>query len=170
MTWFCPGNPSWFCPANLIPIPIWTECCAINGQPNWHGRHVTSLHSLSVSPRTAHPSTIGPCTLAHSTYPPLPQTQKAQCDHGNPLNDHAIVRNSPHRRAMAFKPFSISPPRRYASTDASTAPVPLPFPRPAPTTVTDARIHDFDLSWPHPIRGEAISPLIPTKPLPLAFE
>jgi hypothetical protein len=54
--------------------------------------------------------------------------------------------------------------------NASAAPVPLPFARPEPTTITDAGIHDFDHSRPHSIRGEAISPPIRTKPLPLAFE
>jgi hypothetical protein len=41
---------------------------------------------------------------------PLPQSQEARCHHGDPPNDHALVHNSPHNRAMALKPLSISPP------------------------------------------------------------
>jgi hypothetical protein len=58
-------------------------------------------------------------TLALST--PLPQTQIARCDHGDPPNDHAIVHISPHCRAMASKPFLISPPRRFAPTNACSS-------------------------------------------------
>jgi hypothetical protein len=90
-------------------------------------------------------------TLAHSAlHPPLP--------------------TPPHSRTMASKPFLISPKCRYAPTNASEAPVPFPFPRPEPTTITDTCIHYFHLSRPLPICGEAISPPICIKPLPITFE
>jgi hypothetical protein len=125
-------------------------------------------------PRTAHPSIIGPRTthshtLALSTTT-TPTNTKTRCDHGDPPNDHAIVHNSPHSRAIAFKPFLISPPRRFAPSDALAAPVPLSLPRPELTTITTTRIHDFDNLQPRRIRGETISPPICIKTLPLAFE
>jgi hypothetical protein len=85
-------------------------------------------------------------------------------------NDHAIVHNSPHSRAMASKPFLISPLRRYAPMNALEDSVPLSFQRPQPSSITNSRIHDFDNSRPRRICGEAISPPICIKPLPLAFE
>jgi hypothetical protein len=62
-----PGNPSWFCPANLILIPIWTECCAINGHAKLSraSRDVTSSlsgvrPSPSTSRHTTHARTLSP--------------------------------------------------------------------------------------------------------------
>ena len=132
-----------------------------NGLSVSYTAHAPPIHQLS-----AHALR----TLTLSRSPPLPQTQIARCDHGDPPNDHAIVHNSAHRQAMAFKPFSTSSLHPCASTDASAASVPLPIARPQPTTITDTRIHDVDLSRPRPIRGETISPPIFTEPLPLAFE
>jgi hypothetical protein len=120
------------------------------------------------------PNVDGGSTLTLTPHTPTPRTLTQHKKHNmtmaTPSNYHAIVYNSPHSRAMASKPFSFSYQHPYASTDASSASVPLPFPRPAPTTITDTQIHDLDLSWPRPIQGEAISPLIRTKPLPLGFE
>jgi hypothetical protein len=117
-----------------------------NGLSVSYTAHAPPIHQLS-----AHALR----TLTLSRSPPLPQTQIARCDHGDPLNDHAIVHISPHSRAMASKPFLISPPRRFTPTNASAAPVPLSLPRPKSTTITTTQIHDF--LRPRPIRGEAIS-------------
>jgi hypothetical protein len=87
-----------------------------------------------------------------------------------PPYNHTIFHNFAHKRAMTSKPFLFPSQRPYAPSDASAASVPLLFPRPKPTTITDIKIHNFHLSRPRPIRGEAISPLICIKPLPLAFE
>jgi hypothetical protein len=74
-TWFCPGNPSWFCRANLIPIPIWTECCAING----HAKLTRAAHAPPIHQRLAHAA-----THFRALHPPLPQTQKARATMATP--------------------------------------------------------------------------------------